>query len=79
MAMRPVLLNGGFKKHIPSSAYKRSRGLVLLEILQAVMHVQYFKQMDLGEIEPFTLVLLENNHLYECRWDGSKKYYRNFQ
>ena len=32
--------------------------------------------MSLVKIEPFTLVLFDNNNLYECRWDGSKKHCR---
>lgn len=70
-----VLLNGGFIKHISQPPYKRSRGLIFLEIIQADKHVQHFRQMQLDGIEPFTLVLFEEGSLYECRWDGTRKYY----
>ena len=35
--------------------------------------------MDLGRIEPFTVVVLEKNNLYECRWDGYEKYYKQLK
>ena len=69
-----VLLNGGFVKHEPVYPYKKSRGLVFLDIIAADEPVDYFSNADLDNIEPFTLVLLVNNRLFECRWDGSKKY-----
>lgn len=68
-----VLLNGGFQKHLPFPPYRRSRGLVLLDIIKEAEHVNHFMQMNLEKIEPFTLVILEKNKLYECRWDGSNK------
>ena len=71
-----VLLNGGFKKHIPTLSYDRSRGLVFLEVISESMHAAHFLRMNLQKIEPFTLVMFENNNLYECRWTGNKKYCR---
>ena len=71
-----VLLNGAFSKHIAAPTYRKSRGLVLLELLSAKSPVLGFKGIDLHNIEPFTMVLLEDNQLYECRWDGNKKYRR---
>ena len=35
--------------------------------------------MDLCRIEPFTLVVLEKDNLYECRWDGTEKYYQQLK
>jgi len=71
-----VLLNGGFEKHISTPPYKRSRGIILLEIISDVNPFSLFQQMNLSGIEPFTLVLFENGNLYECRWDGIKKHYK---
>lgn len=68
-----VLLNGGFQKHIPEPSYKKSRGLILIEIITAAEHLNHFKLMSLEQIEPFTLVLWEKESLYECRWDGFHK------
>ena len=71
-----VLLNGAFKKHIAAPPYRKSRGLVLLQLLSVKSPVHGFKGINLHNIEPFTLVLLEDSQLYECRWDGNKKYCR---
>jgi hypothetical protein len=69
-----VLLNGAFEKHIPSPPYRISRGKIFLEIISAIRPVDLFHQLDLGRIEPFTLVLLQQKNLYECRWDGQKRH-----
>lgn len=71
-----VLLNGAFVKHAPTKAYRKSRGLIFLDIIAQQQPEQYFAQIDLDNIEPFTLVLFRNGCLYEGRWDGSKKYYK---
>lgn len=72
-----VLLNGGFVKHTPVPSYKKSRGIVLLEIISNAKPFQQFQQTILAGVEPFTIVLLDNNALYECRWDSQKKYTRH--
>jgi hypothetical protein len=69
-----VLLNGAFKKHDPLPPYNKSRGLIFLDIISQERPVMHFHQIDLLQIEPFTLIILENNNLYECRWDGNRKY-----
>lgn len=71
-----VLLNGAFTNHKPEPPYKESRGLILLRILSGDDPVRYFRDIDLSLIEPFTLVLIQDMHLFECRWNGRKKYCR---
>ena len=68
-----VLLNGGFEKHISQPPYRKSRGVIFLEIITAVMPVRYFMHMDLLEIEPFTMIIFDK-FLYECRWTGITKH-----
>ena len=71
-----VLLNGAFHKHIPASCYRKSRGLVFLEILSSAnIHHGYY-DCDLTDIEPFTVILWDGKQLAEYRWDGNKKYTR---
>lgn len=74
-----VLLNGGFIKHIPSPPYRKSRGLVFLDIAGSENSCNAFEQLDLDNIEPFTVVIYEHGHLYECRWDGRKKHTRELE
>lgn len=71
-----VLLNGAFEKHEPMPAYRKSRGLVFLQVIEAETPIRYFHETDLMGIEPFTLVIAEANSLYESRWDGNKKHCR---
>src|SRR2546423_11704653 len=74
-----VLLNGAFVKHIPAPLYRKSRGLVFLDVIKSRMPLKYFLNIDLLDIEQFTLVLFENNNLNECRWNGSKKYTKKLE
>jgi uncharacterized protein with NRDE domain len=69
-----VLLNGGFVKHIPKPPYRKSRGLVLLDIIGADDPLDLYKETSLDNIEPFTTVLFQQGILYELRWDGEKKH-----
>jgi len=70
-----VLLNGAFEKHVSIPPYRKSRGLVLLDIIAQLSPRRYFIGMSLENIEPFTLVLLVSGNLFEARWDGEKKYF----
>lgn len=69
-----VLLNGAFVKHLPAPPYRKSRGLVVLEVVSAGEPLSFFTQMNLDNIEPFTLILYQQDQLNELRWDGNKKY-----
>ncbi len=69
-----VLLNGAFKKHIAQPPYIKSRGLILLEIIEADEPLPFFKILDLDNIEPFTIVLYQPGLLHELRWDGNNKH-----
>ena len=71
-----VLLNGARAPHRPKPPYRKSRGLILLELADGDSSLQRFDTLDLGGIEPFTLVIREEGLLHECRWDGSEKYRR---
>jgi hypothetical protein len=70
-----VLLNGAFEKHNSQPPYKLSRGLVLLDIIDSEGPLRHFLQVALAEVEPFTVVLWQEQLLYECRWDGTAKHY----
>jgi Transport and Golgi organisation 2 len=72
-----VLLNGAFEKHTSQPPYTRSRGLVLLDIADSEQPLKNFLQMpmDAATVEPFTLVLWQEQLLYECCWDGAAKHY----
>jgi hypothetical protein len=71
-----VLLNGGFIKHEPAATYRKSRGLIFLDILSQQNTLTAYRKINLLGIEPFTLIIWEEDHLYECRWSGEEKYIR---
>ena len=69
-----ILLNGGWQKHLPAPPYRKSRGLVLLDLADRDSPASAFEEIDLDNIEPFTIVSWQGEELYECRWDGKEKY-----
>lgn len=68
-----ILLNGGITKHIPVLPYRKSRGLIALDILSNDSPKRFWKHIDLNNIEPFTLVLYQEKELYQLIWDGFEK------
>lgn len=70
------LLNGAFHPHKRQPPYRKSRGLVVLDFFAIETVGEFIKNYELDGIEPFTLVVAEYNRLYELRWDGNQKYYK---
>ncbi|TCN56256.1 hypothetical protein D0809_14080 [Flavobacterium circumlabens] len=68
-----VLLNGGITKHTVQFSYRRSRGLIALDIICSDSPKDFWSVINLEEIEPFTLVLYQDKKLYELIWDGLTK------
>ncbi|WP_396178398.1 NRDE family protein [Flavobacterium sp.] len=68
-----VLLNGAEEKHEHQPPYKRSRGLVVLEIISSDSPIDHWDTIDLEKVEPFTLVLFQDSKLYQLRWNGNSK------
>ncbi|HEX2606061.1 MAG TPA: NRDE family protein, partial [Flavisolibacter sp.] len=72
-----ILLNGAFENHEKTGPYKKSRGLIFLDILDHSNPLKRFLKISLAGIEPFTIIIWQNNCLYECRWDGQYRYCRS--
>jgi|SRR6218665_335170 len=68
-----VLLNGAEDKHIHNPPYAKSRGLILLDIASAKSPLIMWKDIDLQNIEPFTLILFQQKQLFQLRWNGFEK------
>lgn len=68
-----VLLNGAAEKHQWNPPYRRSRGLIVLDLISSDSAFDTWKNIDLDHIEPFTLVLFEKDKLYQLRWNGTEK------
>jgi hypothetical protein len=68
-----VLLNGADEKHIQKSSYRKSRGIIVLDMISSQSPIDFWNQIDLENIEPFTLVLFQNEKLYQLRWNEIEK------
>jgi uncharacterized protein with NRDE domain len=68
-----VLLNGANEKHQVQLPYRKSRGLIVLDVISSLSPKDFWKEIDLENIEPFTLVLFQNNELFQLRWNGFDK------
>lgn len=69
-----VFLNGGFIAHASQPPYRKSRGLVLLELIDHSGPYNNFLTIELDHIEPFTAIIWNDHRLFECRWDGEQKH-----
>jgi hypothetical protein len=68
-----VLLNGAEEKHVLKDSYRKSRGLIVLDLIGSESPFEAWQNIDLDNIEPFTLVLFENQKLYQLRWNETEK------
>ena len=68
-----VLLNGAAEKHEIKPFYRKSRGLIVLELASSSDSLNHWKTIALDGIEPFTIVLFENNKLHQLRWNEVEK------
>lgn len=68
-----VFLNGALKNHTRLPPYRKSRGLILLDLVATDSPVTAFGRADLSRIEPFTTIITENGSLWVCAWNGSFK------
>ena len=68
-----VLLNGAQEKHQVQLPYRRSRGLIVLDVISSSLAINEWNIINLDNIEPFTLVLFENLKLYQLQWNGTEK------
>lgn len=70
------LINGAYENHTKRSSYRMSRGKVMLHLAQCNHVASWIKTYDLDQIEPFTLIILQDQELIELIWDGSEKHIR---
>jgi len=73
------LLNGAFKNHQRETPYAKSRGVVLKERFQYEDNQSFIDEIDLFNVEPFTLLMIDHKDLsgIDFRvlvWDGNQKH-----
>lgn len=73
------VLNGGYEKHSHRPPYRMSRGLAILELLKFNSIKEFISEIDLGQIEPFTMVIIDlhKNQKQILVWDGDRKFIEN--
>lgn len=73
------VLNGAFEKHKKKNIYRKSRGLIAKEILKSENFEKYIIDLNLKEIEPFTMIIVDWNNTqlqcFELIWDEKLKYF----
>ena len=68
-----VLLNGAAEKHQIKPFYRKSRGLIVLELTSSENSLKHWETIDLNSIEPFTIILFENDKLHQLQWNEVEK------
>lgn len=63
------LLNGAFEGHEHRPPYRRSRGLMVLDLFDFPSAEEFVAEYQFEGMEPFTMVMVEWGNLYELRWD----------
>jgi len=74
-----VLLNGANEKHIPTGNYRKSRGLIVLDLIASENPIEAWKNIDLVNIEPFTIVYFDGEHLVQWQWNSIEKITKQFK
>ena len=72
------VLNGAFTKHIRKYPYVKSRGIIAKDLLKSNCLKTDIEQLDLANIEPFTMIIVDWNATLTCSefvWDSNIKQY----
>lgn len=73
-----TLMNGGFVAHDRKSFYRKSRGLVVLDLLKCEHIKEEIQNYDFTDIEPFTVILVDwkvDLRLFQLVWDGAEYHF----
>lgn len=68
------LLNGAFENFEDKGNYTTSRGKIVLDIADTENMLATFNNINLNTTAPFTLIMILDQSLIECRWDGAFKH-----
>ncbi len=69
------LLNGAYERHERNPPYRRSRGLVLVDAFAYDSFAEFVMEYNFNDIEPFTLLFIDDGAVHELRWDGVEGHY----
>ncbi|WP_268225483.1 NRDE family protein [Sinomicrobium oceani] len=68
-----IVLNGAEAPHTPQGPYRKSRGLLLLDIISHKDPITAWKAIAPDRIEPFTILLFRAPDLTVLQWNGTYK------
>lgn len=68
------ILNGAYIKHIRKTPYRLSRGIMAIEFFEFPNAQDFIENYNFIDIEPFTMIIIEDQALTELKWDGQKTY-----
>jgi hypothetical protein len=66
------LINGAFERHRRMPPYRRSRGLMLLDLYKLGSVKNFLNEYSFAGIEPCTLIAIQSEKILEIRWDGDQ-------
>lgn len=68
-----VLLNGAQERHISKESYRKSRGIIVLDLISSKNPCLEWETIDLNNIEPFTIVHYNGEKLFQLQWNEIEK------
>ena len=68
------VLNGAKYKHKHRPPYRESRGIIAKSFFNHKHPRTYFQELNLDGIEPFTMIIVHENKLYEFQWNEKAKH-----
>ncbi len=72
-----VLLNGAFQLHKRELPYRMSRGLMVKSFYNYPSARIFIDSFDFEGLEPFTLIMVDDDDFIELRWDGHIKHIKD--
>ncbi len=66
------LINGAYKRHRRKPPYRRSRGLMVLDFFEYDETPEFIDDYPFLGMEPFTMVVRDQDQLWDLRWNGQK-------
>lgn len=66
------VLNGAFVKHKHRPPYRRSRGLMIIDIFYFKNIHEFTNQYCFDGMEPFTLIWVDGNEVMQITWTGTE-------
>ncbi|WP_264554455.1 hypothetical protein [Flavobacterium sp. N1861] len=61
------------RKHITKNQYRKSRGLIVIDLITSETILDVWKTINLDGIEPFTIVYFNGEELYQLEWNELEK------